>query len=190
MSINAMANAAISRRPDYPPYNEQPKTVEERAQATGDESTSTNSLTTAIKTLTTYIPTETLTLYVAFIAVIQPANGDLSSTLPIRWVAFVLFLLFTPFAVWITYATKMVSDKKGVPANPRYWPVWEMVAGTIAYVSWAYGLPNSVFAQFRWYSAPLAGFFVLVTSTLLGMLAGLFQNPLKVTDPVASQQNG
>ena len=187
MSINAMADAAISRRPDYPPFNEQPKTIAERAQAAGNESTPDNSLTTAIKTLTTYIPTETLTLYVAFIAVIQPSNGNLSSTLTIRWVAFFLFLIFTPFAVWITYATKMVSDKKMIPLNPGYWPWWEMTAGTIAYISWAYGLPSSVFAQFAWYSAPLAGFFVLVTSTLLGMLAGLFQQPLKATGNSAAQ---
>jgi RsiW-degrading membrane proteinase PrsW (M82 family) len=187
MSINAMADAAISRRPDYPPLNDLPRTITERAQASSSDSTPANSLTTAIKTLTTYIPTETLTLYVAFIAVIQPANGDLSSTLTIRWVAFLLFLLFTPFAVWITYATKMVSDKKLMPLNPSYWPWWEMSAGTIAYISWAYGLPNSVFAQFSWYSAPLAGFFVLVTSTLLGMLAGLFQQPLKATGNTVPQ---
>jgi len=106
MSINAMADAAISRRPDYPPLNDLPRTITERAQASSSDSTPANSLTTAIKTLTTYIPTETLTLYVAFIAVIQPANGDLSSTLTIRWVAFLLFLLFTPFAVWIPMPPK------------------------------------------------------------------------------------
>jgi len=181
MSINEMANAAVSRRPDYPPLNIQPRTIEERAQAAGNESTPPNTLSTAIKTLTTYIPTETLTLYVAFTAVIQPSNGNLTPSLTIRWIAFLFFLLFTPFAVWVTYATKVKSDNKQIPFYPSYWPWWEMIASTIAYISWAYGLPNSVFAEFTWYSAPLAGFFILVTSTFLGMLAGLFQNPLKAT---------
>jgi len=54
-----------------------------------------------------------------------------------------------------------------------------MSAGTIAYISWAYGLPNSVFAQFSWLLCAPGRIFRPVTSTLLGMLAGLFQQPLK-----------
>ena len=184
MSINAMANAAIGRRSDYPPLGTQPKTIAARAQAASGEPTPSNTLTTAIKTISTYIPTETLTLYVALIAALQTANNNSTSTNTYRWIAFWIFLVFTPLAIWITYATKMVSDNKKMPLNPIYWPAWEMIAGTIAYLAWAYGLPNSVFGVFTWYSAPIAGFFVLVTSTLLGMLAGLFQQPLKPTDKV------
>jgi len=174
MSINAMADAAISRRTDYPPMERTPKGARERARYTTGEPTSDNNLTTAIKTLSTYVPTETLTLYVALIAVLKSSTG--------LWIAFAIFLLFTPTAIWITYATKVRSDSKELPLKPGYWPKWEMIAGTIAYCAWAFSLPGSVFSGYSWYSAPIAGFTILVTSTLLGMLAGVFQSPLSFPD--------
>jgi hypothetical protein len=62
---------------------------------------------------------------------------------------------------------------------PATWPVWEMSAATIAYIAWAFALPNTPFAQFSdWYSPGLAGFLVLVISWGLGALAPLMQRPL------------
>ncbi len=182
MSINAMADAAISRRDDYPPTNRPPKGAKERARFTGGEPTSDNNLTTAIKTVTTYVPTETLTLYVALLAVLQPIDSTSASPTTGLWVAFWIFLAFTPTAIWITYATKVKSDSKKIPWKPSYWPLWEMIAGTVAYIAWAFSLPDSVFSVYSWYSTPIAGFVILVTSTILGMLAGIFQNPLKHPD--------
>jgi hypothetical protein len=188
MSINAMANAAVARRPDYPPLDRPPQTAQERAEAASGGQTSETPVSTALKTLTTYLPTETLTLYVALIAALQPqgsAAGTANSTSNTgHWIAFWIFFVFTPLAVWITFATRLANDKKQLPLNPRYWPRWEMTAGTLAYVAWAVGLPDSPFAQFPWYSPAVAGFVVLVTSTLLGMLAGLFQRPIEATKAV------
>jgi len=188
MSINAMANAAVARRPDYEPYDRTPQNAQEMAVAVSRDQESGNSVGTTLKTLTTYLPTETLTLYVALIAALQPpANADatvLAMSKTGHWIAFGIFLLFTPLAVWLTFAAKLASDKKRLPLHPRHWPKWEMLAGTLAFVAWAIGLPDSPFAQFPWYSSAVAGFIVLITSTLLGMLAGLFQRPLEPTKAV------
>ena len=175
-----MANAAVARRPDYPPAEHPPITAAERATAASKDPTPENSVSTTLKTLTTYVPTETLTLYVALIAAIQPAQDD---TTPISfWIAFWVFFIFTPLAIWIAYATKITADRKKLPILPKYWPKWEMLAGTIAYTAWSIGLPDSPFSQFAWYSSAVAGFIVLIASTFLGMVAGLFQRPLQATD--------
>jgi len=183
-----MANAAIARRPDYPPLDRPPQTAQERGEAASGGQTSETPVSTALKTLTTYLPTEALTLYVALVAALQPqanAAGTVTSTSNTgHWIAFWIFLVFTPLAVWITFATRLASDNKQLPLRPRYWPRWEMTAGTLAYVAWAVGLPDSPFARFSWYSPAVAGFVVLVTSTLLGMLAGLFQRPIEPTKAV------
>lgn len=184
MSINSMANAAVARRPDYAPLDRPPQTAEERAEAASREQTAETTVSTALRTLTTYVPTETLTLYVALVAALPGAADATQSSNIGHWIAFWIFLFFTPLAVWITFATKLVSDKKQLPLQLRYWPRWEMTAGTLAYVAWAVGLPDSPFAQFPWYSSAVAGFVVLITSTLLGMLAGLFQRPIEPTKQV------
>lgn len=184
MSINSTANAAVARLPDYAPLNRQPQTAAERAEAASRDQTSENTVSTALRTLTTYVPTETLTLYVALVAALQPAANATNQTTTGNWIAFWLFLFFTPLAVWVTFATKLASDKKNLPLRLRYWPKWEMIASTLAYVAWAIGLPDSPFAEFTWYSSSVAGFAVLVTSTILGMVAGLFQRPIEPTPPI------
>ena len=179
-----MANAAVARRPDYAPRDRTPRTAEERAEAASRDQTSETTVSTALRTLTTYVPTETLTLYVALVAALSPTAGVTETSNTSHWIAFWIFLFFTPLAVWVTFATKLASDKKQLPLRLQYWPKWEMTAGTLAYVAWAAGLPDSPFAQFPWYSPSVAGFAVLITSTILGMLAGLFQRPIEPTKPL------
>ncbi len=58
------------------------------------------------------------------------------------------------------------------------WPVWEMMAATLAYAAWAFALPSTPFTQFTWYSPGLAGALVPVVSTVLGSVAPLFQRQL------------
>jgi hypothetical protein len=185
MSINSMTNAALARRPDYPPMDRLPQTAAERAEAASREPTQENTVSTALKTLTTYVPTETLTLYIALVAALEPITNPTPSFTS-RWIAFGLFLVFTPLAVWITFAAKIASDQKELPVHPRQWPKWEMSAGTLAFIAWAMGLPDTPFAEFTWYSASIGGFVVLITSTFLGMVAGLFQRQLAPTKPVPS----
>ncbi|MGB9110661.1 MAG: hypothetical protein WCC39_18390 [Telluria sp.] len=43
--------------------------------------------------------------------------------------------------------------------------------------AWAFALPLSPFAQFDWYSSAIASIAGLVVSTLLGLMAPLFQRP-------------
>lgn len=88
--------------------------------------------------------------------------------------AFVLFVVLTPFVVWILYATKVTSAGKPLPRTIAAWPKWEMSAATIAFAVWAGALPSSPLGSFSWFNVGLAGIGVLLASTFLGLLAPLF----------------
>jgi hypothetical protein len=181
MSISAMANAAIGRRLDFEPMGEAPRGIDGVSKAAGGSSAPDNQMTSAVKVIVTYIPTEILTLYVAVVAALNSSPNDAvagSSTNPVPWlrVTFWAFLAVTPLAVWVLYAVKVTAARKPIPGFSQL-PVWEMVAGTIAYAAWAFALPNFPYDR----SSPIAGIGVLVTSTVLGMVAPLFQRPLKAT---------
>jgi hypothetical protein len=179
MSVNSMTNAAVARRADFQPMNDVPKTHGEVAKAAGGSAVGEdNPINTALQTVVMYLPTEVLTLYVAVLAATESAS---------RWTSFLIFLVATPVIVWMVFAAKVKSENRPLPMTPDLWPVWEMVAGTIAFVAWAFALPTTPFSAFTWYSAGLAGVAVTIASTLLGLLAPLFQRPLKAGVPAVSR---
>lgn len=191
MSIITLTNAAIARRPDTVPLNTTPKGISEIAKASftvptdatkGTASNQSSSIDTALNVISGYIPTEVLTLYVAVAAAIQPST---STTEPhpvtsAQWLAFWLFLVATPTVVWVVYAGKVKAMQKPLPMQLGAWPLWEMIAASIAYFAWALALPSTPFKQYEGhgYSQAVAAVVVLVASVGLGLLAPLFQRPL------------
>jgi len=186
MSINALTNAALARRPDFVPVNSVPKDLKHIARAAGAPTTlrqeaapggdeNGNAVNTALHVLFGYIPTEVLTLYVAILAAIQK-TGQVTKA---DWTTFWLFLVGTPVVVWLIFGAKLKSAEKPVPWAIKKWPLWEMCAATVAYAAWAFALPNTPFSDYGWYSPGLSGIGVLVASTVLGLLAPFFQKPLE-----------
>lgn len=182
MSIVSMSSVAFARRadvdiPNVASANAAPNSLRSIELATAGTPNSQNAVTTALKVIVTYIPTEVLTLYVAVLAAIQLPNR--TSYRPL-WAAFFCFLAATPVIVWLLYAANVLTAGKGLPLSPRTWPLWEMSAATIAYTAWAFALPESPFKyEFSdWYTPALAGVIVLITSTVLGLVAPLFQRPI------------
>jgi hypothetical protein len=190
MSINAMTNAAVARRPDFAPAGPPPKTHAEIAAASETPPTPTaagaappaaapaaNGLDTALQTVTTFIPTEVLTLYVSAVAALGSSKTVDGQEVG-RWIPFYTFLVATPFLVWVAFATKLKTSNRPIPAAPSKWPIWEMVAATLAFAAWAFALPNTPFVQYNWYSGGIAGFLVLIVSGGLGAVAPLMQRQL------------
>ena len=178
MSLNAMANAALARREDYPPQGRTPRSASEVAEA-ASSAVGTGTVSTTLTTITVYIPTEVLTLYVALVSAQQQGKDTAASARGAEWLAFWLFFIFTPLTVWLVFAGKLRVDDKPLPLHPLAWPAWEMCAATLAFVAWAFALPGTPFAGFSWYSSAVAGIIVLIASTCLGLLAPLFQNRLR-----------
>ena len=206
MSINSLANAAAARRPDFAPFDVVPQGLGEIASAATSTPRAAHrpsgarprvsgggaapapeapepahptqpqtAVNTALNVLFGYIPTEVLTLYVAVLAALHH-SGEIR---PVDWAVFWFFLAFTPLVVWLVFAAKVKAAGKELPVAPRLWPVWEMFAATLAYVAWASALPETPFTDLSFYSSAFAAIMVLVTSTLLGLLAPLFQRPLE-----------
>src|SRR5438045_2474613 len=82
---------------------------------------------------------------------------------------------FAPFGTVPRGLAGIAFAAGNMPEPPRSWPIWEMAAGTVAYAAWATALPTNPFPD---YPPSLAGIAVLVASTVLGMLAPLFQRKL------------
>ena len=193
MSINALANAAATRRLVIFPRDRVPGSLGEIAWASakspsveGPEAPApqagkpSSQIDTALHVLFGYIPTEVLTLYVAVIAAVHPPPGDAASRMPTtaEWAAVWSFAAATPVTVWLTYAAKIKAVGKPLPVRPSAWPVWEMSAATVAYGAWAFALPDAPFSKYGWYSSALSGVAVLIASTVLGLLGPLFQRPI------------
>lgn len=186
MSINSVANTAVARRSDMEPIGTVPKGQGQIAKAAGAAgpvaagkqapSATADQVSTALNVVFGYIPIEIVTLYVAVLAALkQPALSA-----GVNWAVFFAFLVATPTIAWLAYAAKVKAAGKPLPVSLRVWPVWEMFAATIAYVGWTFALPDAPFAALSWYSAGLAAVAILVTSTVLGLLAPLFQTEIKV----------
>ena len=202
MSINALANAAAARRSDFFPAGV-PGSISEIAKASATQPTAisnanvsaqpvgnaavqpaleaqgSNAVNTALNVLFGYIPTEVLTLYVAVLAAIEKPDKVTQG----QWITFYIFLAATPIIVWLVYGAKVKAEQKPLPLAFQAWPVWEMVAATLAFGVWAFALPKTPFTAYAWYSAALAGIAVLVASTILGLLAPFFQRQIVVSKP-------
>jgi bacteriorhodopsin len=114
-------------------------------------------------------------LYVAVLAALhQP--GTIRQA---EWNTFLAFFVATPIVVWLLYAAKVKGAQKPLPVAFSQWPLWEMFAGTVAYFAWAFALPNTPLSVYSWYSSAVAGIIVLLASTILGLLAPLFQRPIR-----------
>jgi hypothetical protein len=185
MSINSMANAAAARRHDTAPVNRVPAGLKEIARASMSAPATRDppagpppngTVDTAFNVLFGYIPTEIITLYVAVLGTVGKEGGVTTG----EWASFISFLVSTPIVVWLVYAAKLKSISLPLPAEPKSWPIWEMFAGTVAYIAWAGALPQSPFERYAesWYSPAVAGVLVLITSALLGFLAPFFQREL------------
>ena len=198
MSINALANSAAARRTDVGQADGLPASVSEIAAAAAtppDKAPAgrpvANGVNTTLNVLFGYMPTEVVTLYVAVTSALQSPAGAgagpdpaaaAAASLNARWIAFWCFLAVTPVVVWVVYATKLRAASKPLPTEFAVWPVWEMFAALLAFFTWAFALPDTPFKERfpEWYSPGLASIAVLLGSTLLGLLAPLFQRKLEV----------
>jgi hypothetical protein len=101
-----------------------------------------------------YIPAEIVAAYVAASGAIESARA----TIPFRtiqWITAVVLFLLTP-----AYILVFAKDPKLPP------PVYQAVAGAIAFACWVFALSNGPFSTFGWY-VPLYGTLILILFTLL-----------------------
>lgn len=178
MSVSSMTNVAFARRRDVAPTDEAPDSIGAIAASKGDPPETQTAGSSALSAIAAYIPTEVLTVYVAVIAAINPAQASATSSGSAAG-AFLFFLVATPIVVWLVYAGKVRKAKKKLPVKLAQWPKWEMFAATVAYAAWAFALPETPFASYAWYSAAIAAVAVLLVSMAIGLIAPVVAQTLE-----------
>jgi len=179
-----MTNVAISRRTDFGGAVV-PKSVDEVAAATAERRDTQSTGSTALKAIAAYIPTEVIGLYLAALAAVRAGENTLGAVASAaELTTFYVFIIGTPVFVWLVYAGKAKTGGAKLPLSPGQWPIWEMFASAVSFSAWAYALPESPFTRFSWYTTALGTFVVLVASTVLGLLAPIFQK--EITIPASS----
>lgn len=121
-----------------------------------------------------WIPTETITLYVAFIALFSPleaASGKTAlCTAPAgfvgRWAGVVAFSAATVVVVVLVHLAKVRHTKE-----PFRWPWFEMVVAPTAFAAWALALPDTPLYDACSYKPEIGGFIVLGTTIAIGLVA-------------------
>ncbi len=181
MSATSMADRAIQRAAA--------QSGQPRARAAGAAAAeSDNAFTAAMKAVTTYIPTDVLTLYVAGSAIFLTADAAQTVNYDKAWWIFAGGVIATPLVNSLVFMAKLRSVGIAIPRQIRYWPVWESIAATIAFVFWAAALPATPFSEFSWYDAAFAGFLLGVVSLFLGLISSIILPTATKPVPVDSAQ--
>jgi hypothetical protein len=179
MSIVAMADAAVlrqqrqtgeaARRPEDPRPVGVPQNI--------------------LNQLMRYIPTETITLYVAFMALFSPLkapeNGEFCDlSYRGRWIALFVFSGLTLILVPLLALGKARRSGQTFSA-----PLFETTVAPIAFAAWAFALPDSPLRTLCTYKPEIGAFIVLATTILIGVTADVLgKAPGDVTH--ASGQRG
>ncbi len=138
----------------------------------------------ALKSIVDYIPIEIVTVYVAVGAALSDP-GTPSRTG--QWVAFWVFLVLTPVTLWALFAARLRAAGASLPVDPTRWPWPELIVAIVAYVLWAFTLPNTPFADFGWYRPGLGTAVLLVGTLVLGLGAPLFTRTSAPAQPPVQQ---
>jgi uncharacterized membrane protein len=111
--------------------------------------------TNLINQITQWIPTETITVYVALLALLAPLAGH-SPSFTSRWVLFSILTAVNPVVVILL---TMAKTKYG---DAFKLPVFEMIIAPVAFAAWAFSLPDTPLGSFvgydiKWNTAILTG---------------------------------
>ncbi|MBN1301965.1 MAG: hypothetical protein JW995_12185 [Melioribacteraceae bacterium] len=122
--------------------------------------------------LTKYIPTESITLYVAFMSSAPLLKKELSFMTE----AFIYWFLgiLTPVMLLLMDYGKKKELKKINSEYTYYPPVWEMTASFIAFLCWALAVPNTPYFSSET-GGIVAAMLALFISTFLGILEPVFK---------------
>lgn len=138
---------------------------------------------TAIGQLVRWIPTESITLYVAFLGVLNPISGAARACdagYAGRWLALSVFLVLTVVFVVLVHVAKVRRT-----AEPFRWPLFEMNVSAVAFTAWAIALPDTPLNDFCGYKIEVGGFIVLASTAVIGLVAdALGRNVAPPAEPV------
>ena len=129
------------------------------------------SRTEMLDNLTRFIPTESVTLYVATIGIASAAGGENVPLILQPTFLYWLCAMLTPLIFVILLIRAHALNQQSL--LPDKWPIWKIVAATIAFLVWALAVPGSPYMNFTGGPA-IAAIGALFVSTFLGLLDPIF----------------
>lgn len=158
MSLNAMVDVKLARAIGSDPNQVSPP------KPVGVE-------TDIVNQLTRWIPTESITVYVAFLSLLAPqtvreGESVADFTYTSRWILVACVALATPVVVLLI--TKAKSDKWS-------WPIFEMIVGTLAFIVWAFALPDTPLSDLKGYNIKFNGAILVTFTVAISLFANAFK---------------
>jgi uncharacterized membrane protein len=160
--------------------------VQRPPTATGDGPQPVGVPSNVTDQLVRWIPTETLTLYVAYIAVAKlpaaPKGQKLyQADFLWQWVGVGIGTFITLAFVVLLAMGKVRSTKE-----PYRWPIFEMAAAAVAFIAWAFALPDTPLLTFAGYKTEVGALIVTAVTVIIAVVAYAFgkqpPTPIPVTD--------
>jgi hypothetical protein len=164
MSISRLMSEQVSRvapgkAPGAPPAAAEPAAAPPRSDD-------------ALTSLTKYIPTEVLTLYLPAVAIVSALDEPLVT--PGKKAAYWAFALgLTPLISLLVYLRRRALGRLRVWPSWRDFPLWSLIAATLAFLAWALALPGNPYLE-KPAMKVASGFAALLASTILSLLEPIF----------------
>jgi hypothetical protein len=180
MSISSMVDAKLVRESDTAKARE-PNALEKKlglasvvgqqpsAEGKGPQPVGVPS--SVADQLVRWIPTETLTLYVAYIAVAKLPTAPKGMKLYQadffwQWVG-----VFGGAAITIAFVVLLALGKARAAKEPYRWPIFEMAAAAVAFVAWAFALPDTPLLTFDGYKTEVGALLVTGVTVIIAVVA-------------------
>jgi hypothetical protein len=117
--------------------------------------------------ITRWVPTETITVYVALLALLAPQTS-ISSSFRSRWILFGMVTAATPVVVILLTLAKTDVLRDFKP------PVFEMIISPVAFAAWAFSLPDTPLSSISGYDIKWNAAIVTVTTVAITLIANAF----------------
>src|ERR1700744_4735562 len=136
--------------------------------------------TDLVNQITRWIPTETITIYVALLALLAPVAKHAPSYQS-RWVLLGIVTASNPVVVFLLTKAKSQTRKISMP-----W--FEMMVAPVAFAAWAFALPDRPLSSITGYQLKWNAAIITVTTTAIVLVANALHNSPDYDQVVTIQQ--
>src|ERR1700679_3174401 len=137
--------------------------------------------TRIVDQITRWIPTETITAYVALLALLAPLSGHAPSY-ESRWI--LLGIVAAAHAV-VVVLLAMAKNQRG---DKLSFPVFEMFIAPIAFAAWAFALPDTPLSSIAHYDLKWNAAILSITTTGIVLLANALHKSPDLDQVMTVQQ--
>jgi hypothetical protein len=139
--------------------------------------------TNLVNQITRWIPTETITVYVALLALVAPITSHFHSHFYLsRWVLFSIIAAANPVVVVL-----IAMAKKTAGAAFKF-PVFAMLIAPVAFAAWAFSLPDTPLSSLSGYSIRWNSAILTVSTVAITLVANALHKSPDFDQVVTKEQ--